>query len=453
IYALTIAATQQVASYLRDHGHAVRAYSGQTEQAERLAAEDDLLGNRVRALVATSALGMGFDKPDLAFVIHFGAPSSPVSYYQQVGRAGRGVASADVVLLPGDEDRAVWDYFASTGFPPERAVRAALAALAEAGKPLSTAAIEPLVDLSRTRLESMLKVLDVDGAVHRVTGGWQATGQEWSYDAERYAKVTQVRQDEQQAMLDYISSASCRMRFLREQLDDPGAADCGRCDNCRGSGLAVALDAAAVADAGEQLAKPGVPVDPRRMWPSSMSVLGVPVSGKIAAGEQAEEGRAIARFTDLGHGPRVRQLLRADSPDEAVPDDLVRAAIAVLASWGWEERPAAIVSIGSHRRPLLVRSLAEALSAVGRLPFLGEVGHVRASRPAGQHNSAQRLAAVWDAYDATTVAAAIAADHAGRALLVVDDTTDTGWTLTVVARLLRQAGAARVYPLVVGVAQ
>ncbi|MCU1676691.1 MAG: recombinase RecQ, partial [Frankiales bacterium] len=437
----------------REHGHAVRAYSGQTEQAERLAAEDDLLGNRVRALVATSALGMGFDKPDLAFVVHFGAPSSPVSYYQQVGRAGRGVASAHVVLLPGDEDRAVWDYFASTGFPPERAVRDALAALADAGKPLSTAALEPLVDLSRTRLESMLKVLDVDGAVRRVTGGWQATGVDWSYDADRYAKVAKVRRDEQQAMLDYMAARSCRMRFLREQLDDPGAGDCGRCDNCRGSALIVTLDEAAVADAGAQLSKPGVGVDPRRMWPSSMSVLGVPVSGKIAAGEQAEEGRAIARFTDLGHGPRVRQLLHASASDGPVPDDLMRAAVAVLAAWGWDERPAAIVSIGSRSRPELVSSFAEALAAVGRLPYLGVVEHRGSTKRDGQHNSAQRLANVWPAFDGSQVEKAIADDFAGRAVLLVDDTTDTGWTLTVVSRLLRRAGAGRVYPFVLGIAQ
>ena len=453
IYALTIAATQQVASYLREHGHAVRAYSGQTEQAERLAAEDDLLGNRVRALVATSALGMGFDKPDLKFVIHFGAPSSPVSYYQQVGRAGRGVASAQVVLLPGEEDRAVWDYFASTGFPPERAVRDALAALADAGKPLSTAALEPLVDLSRSRLESMLKVLDVDGAVRRVTGGWQATGEDWVYDADRYATVARVREDEQQAMLAYIATTACRMRFLREQLDDPGATDCGRCDNCRGATIDLRVDAAAVSDAGEQLSKPGVPVDPRRMWPSSMSVLGVPVSGKIAVGEQAEEGRAVARFTDLGHGSRVRELLRPGTADGAIPEDLVRAAVTVLAAWGWDERPAAIVSIGSHSRPLLIASFAEALATVGRLPYLGVVTHNGPSRRDGQRNSAQRLASVWNAFDAAAVESVIAADYAGRALLLLDDTTDSGWTLTAVTRVLRRAGAGRVYPFVLGVAQ
>ena len=193
IYTLTVAAAQEVAEHLRQHGYQVAAYSGQTEQTERLAAEDDLLGNRVKALVATSALGMGFDKPDLGFVIHFGAPSSPIAYYQQVGRAGRGVRSASVILLPGPEDQAIWDYFASVGFPPESQVRQALRVLADAAGPMSTAALETRVELSRNRLETMLKVLDVDGAVKRVRGGWTATGQPWNYEADRYAKVHQVR--------------------------------------------------------------------------------------------------------------------------------------------------------------------------------------------------------------------------------------------------------------------
>jgi ATP-dependent DNA helicase RecQ len=448
IYALTIAATEQVASYLRDRGHAVRPYSGQTEQTERLAAEDDLLGNRVRALVATSALGMGFDKPDLAFVVHFGAPNSPVAYYQQVGRAGRGVDAAQVVLLPGDEDAAVWDYFASTGFPPERAVREALAALADAGKPLSTAALEPLVDLSRSRLESMLKVLDVDGAVRRVTGGWQATGSEWSYDADRYATVSRVRLAEQQAMLDYIATTRCRMRFLREQLDDADAADCGRCDNCTGSRLGIGLDESAVRVAGEQVARPGVPFEARRMWPTAMTALGVPVSGKIGAGQQAEEGRAVARLTDPGLGLRIRDLLRTDT-DGAVPDEIVRAAVTVLAAWDWPERPAAIVAVGSQRRPQLVESFAAAIAGIGRLPYLGAVAHRGPSRPDAQHNSAQRLAAVWAAYDPGPVLDRLA-DAGGQPVLLVDDVTDTGWTIAVVARLLRLAGAGPVHPLVLG---
>ena len=158
------------------------SYTGKTENADRQQAEDDLLANRVKALVATSALGMGFDKPDLGFVVHLGSPSSPIAYYQQVGRAGRGVAHAEVLLLPGREDEAIWKYFASVAFPPEEQVRRTLDVLAQAGRPLSLPALEPLVELRRTRLETMLKVLDVDGAVHRVKGGWTSTGEPWVYD-------------------------------------------------------------------------------------------------------------------------------------------------------------------------------------------------------------------------------------------------------------------------------
>src|ERR1700734_188531 len=201
IYTLTVAAAHETAAFLRERGHDVVAYTGQDDHSERKAAEDSLLANQVKALVATSALGMGFDKPDLGFIVHLGAPQSPIAYYQQIGRAGRATERADVILLPGREDRDIWAYFGSLAFPPEGVVRATLAALAQAGRPLSTAALETRVDLSRGRLEMMLKVLDVDGAVRRVSGGWAATGAGWAYDADRYARVAAERSREQQAML------------------------------------------------------------------------------------------------------------------------------------------------------------------------------------------------------------------------------------------------------------
>ena len=176
VYTLTVAGAQDAGAFLRARGYPVAVYSGQTEDADRRAAEADLLDNRVKALVATSALGMGFDKPDLGFVVHLGAPPSPIAYYQQVGRAGRAVGSAEVILLPGAEDAAIWRYFASLAFPPEDQVRAVLSALSTVDRPLSTPALEARVELRRSRLELMLKVLDVDGAVRRVAGGWVATG-------------------------------------------------------------------------------------------------------------------------------------------------------------------------------------------------------------------------------------------------------------------------------------
>ncbi|WP_175548838.1 helicase-related protein, partial [Mangrovactinospora gilvigrisea] len=235
VYTLTVSAAEEVAAFLRQAGHQVASYSGRTENAEREAAEDDLQHNRVKALIATSALGMGFDKPDLGFVVHLGAPQSPIAYYQQVGRAGRGVERAEVLLLPGREDEAIWRYFASLAFPAEDRVRQTLDALeAEGGRPLSTPALEARVDLRRTRLETMLKVLDVDGAVRRVRGGWTSTGEPWVYDAERYERVARERASEQQAMRDYASTDACRMEFLRRRLDDEAAVPCGRCDNCTG---------------------------------------------------------------------------------------------------------------------------------------------------------------------------------------------------------------------------
>ena len=461
IYTLTVAASQQVADYLRERGLAVAAYSGQIEQTERLAAEDDLLHNRVKALVATSALGMGFDKPDLGFVIHFGAPSSPIAYYQQVGRAGRGVDSAEVVLLPGSEDEAIWDYFASVGFPAEQQVRTALDVLAAAGGPLSTAALETRIELSRSRLEAMLKVLDVDGAVARVRGGgppagrgaaggggWIATGQAWDYDADRYARVAQVRADEQRAMREYQATGRCRLRFLREQLDDASAADCGRCDNCDGLRLNAETSEQTVSAAEATLARPGVRIEARRMWPTAMPNLGVDVRGKIAVGEQAEAGRAVARFTDLGFGQQVRALLAESAPDQPPPTELVRAAVRVLAEWDWARRPETIVAVGSRRRPQLLADLAARLGEIGRLPVLGTVEHVGPSTR-GRSNSALRLREVWGSY---VLDDALAAAVDGRDVLLVDDFTDTGWTLTVIARLLREAGASAVCPFVLGIA-
>ncbi|MDQ1588243.1 MAG: ATP-dependent helicase RecQ, partial [Microbacteriaceae bacterium] len=215
IYTLTVAAAEDTARLLREAGHEVHAYTGRTDTAEREQLEQRLKTNDVKALIATSALGMGFDKPDLGFVLHLGAPSSPVAYYQQVGRAGRATENADVLLLPGSEDQDIWQYFASASMPVEHKARAVIEALEHTGAPLSTQALEARVDLRRTPLELLLKVLDVDGSVRRVSGGWVGTGQPWTYDSERYERVAAAREAEQQAMLDFETTSGCRMEFLQ----------------------------------------------------------------------------------------------------------------------------------------------------------------------------------------------------------------------------------------------
>lgn len=380
IYTLTVAAAEEATAFLRQRGFKVASYTGKTENADRLQAEIDLQENRVKALVATSALGMGYDKPDLGFVVHLGSPSSPIAYYQQVGRAGRGVAHADVLLLPGREDEAIWRYFADTAFPPETQVRQTLTALADAGRPLSVPALETAVDLRRSRLETMLKVLDVDGAVKRVKGGWAATGAEWMYDAERYTWVAKQRAAEQQAMRDYVSTSQCRMEFLRRQLDDEGAVPCGRCDNCAGAWIDSSVSAETLTGATKELDRPGVEVEPRRMWPTGMAALGVDLKGRIPVKDQCSTGRALGRLSDIGWGNRLRPLLAENAPDGPVPDGVLKAAVAVLADWarspgGWapnvadaSARPVGVVAVPSLRRPQLVGSLAQGIASIGRLP-------------------------------------------------------------------------------------
>ncbi|CAG7654585.1 RecQ family ATP-dependent DNA helicase [Actinacidiphila bryophytorum] len=460
IYTLTVAAAEEVAAFLRQRGYPVASYTGKTENADRLQAEEDLLANRVKALVATSALGMGFDKPDLGFVVHLGSPSSPIAYYQQVGRAGRGVDHADVLLLPGREDEAIWAYFASVGFPPEEQVRRTLGALEDAGRPLSLPALEPLVDLRRSRLETMLKVLDVDGAVRRVKGGWTATGQPWEYDAERYAWVARQRKAEQQAMREYAATTGCRMEFLQRQLDDEKAAPCGRCDNCAGPWVDPGVSPAALSGAAGELERPGAEVEPRKMWPSGMAAVGVSLKGRIPEDQQAATGRALGRLSDIGWGNRLRPLLSAQAPDGPVPDDVLAAVVTVVADWahapgGWAgsapatARPVGVVAMPSRTRPQLVGSLAEGLARVGRLPLLGSLGYAPQAGDFAAHrsNSAQRLRALAASFTVPDdLAAALAA--APGTVLLVDDYTETGWTLAVGARLLRQAGAAQVLPLV-----
>ncbi|MFK5632974.1 MULTISPECIES: RecQ family ATP-dependent DNA helicase [unclassified Ornithinimicrobium] len=465
VYCLTVAAAEDVAVALRAAGHEVAAYTGRTDPDERERLEGALRRNQVKALVATSALGMGFDKPDLGFVVHLGAPSSPVAYYQQVGRAGRATERADVLLLPGSEDRDIWSYFATVSMPRQDQADAVLGALSAAQRPLSTPVLETMVDVRRTRLELLLKVLDVDGAVEKVQGGWIGTGEPWVYDRERYQRVADARVREAELMVAYQGTDGCRMAFLQECLDDSTASPCGRCDSCAGAWYPTEIPDAAVGAAREQLGGVGVPLDPRAQWPTGMPRLGVEQKGKIASEEQAEPGRALARLSDLGWGQRLRAVLREgasrvgdpDDPEQElvagqpVPAEVMRAVVQVLAGWDWRERPVGVVAMPSRRRPAVTGSLAAQVSEIGRLPLLGTLDYVDGGPVGGPGgNSAFRLANVWGRIAAGPQLRETLASTRGPVLLV-DDLVDSRWTITVAARELRLAGADAVLPLVLAV--
>lgn len=443
IYALTVSAAENTARLLREAGHDVHAYTGQTDTAEREVLEQRLKNNDLKALVATSALGMGFDKPDLGFVLHLGAPSSPVAYYQQVGRAGRATDNADVLLLPGPEDEAIWHYFATASMPSQARAEAVIRELDD--EPTSTPALEARVDIRRTPLELLLKVLDVDGAVRKVQGGWVSTGAPWIYDEERYRRIAAEREAEQQHMLEYETTTECRMAYLQRALDDDSAAPCGRCDNCAGAWYPSSIAPDAAATAASSLERVGVPVDPRAQWP-----VGSPLArGNIAAAERMLEGRALARLTDLGWGNSLRALFAPNAPDAPASPALLAACVRVLADWNWDTRPVAVVSLPSRGHPLLVDSVARGLAGAGKLQYLGALDYAVPPSGGPGGNSAFRLAQVFTAFAVGPDVAQVLETLDGP-ILLVDDLADSRWTLTVAARELRRAGATGVLPFVVG---
>lgn len=437
IYCLTVAAAHDLAEALETAGWNVAAYTGRTEAEERERLEQALIHNELKALVATSALGMGFDKPDLGFVVHLGAPSSPVSYYQQVGRAGRATDHAEVVLLPGPEDERVWEYFASVSMPEEPVVQQLLGALGD--DPVSTPKLENAIDLSRTRIDQALKVLDVDGAVTRVKGGWVSTGSPWAYDHERYDGLASAREREQDLMLAYETTDACRMVFLRRELDDPTIGEgerCGRCDNCTGNHLSADVDPALVERIDARLQAPGVPLSQRKMWPT-----GSARRGKIKG---VAAGKALGRLNDVARGPALAALLRdsAYRPAENWRDDQwLTRFVAVLADWEWSQRPATVVALGTAdpARSEMVAATAEALASVGQMAFGGVVRAGEAEVEA--RNSAFRVNALDRYFDYSGLAV-----DAGPVLLLTGE-VDSGWSVTVAAADIAERFGVEVLPL------
>lgn len=431
IYCLTVSAAHDLADALNSVGWNVAAYTGRTEAGERERLEHALINNEIKALVATSALGMGFDKPDLGFVVHMGSPSSPVSYYQQIGRAGRGTARADVILLPGTEDKEIWEYFASVSFPREEVVRQLLTVLTDEAQ--STVKLESQVDLSRSRLEQVLKVLDVDGAVRRVRGGWVSTGQEWIYDAERYAGLERARKIEQQSMVNYQNTTDCRMLYLRKELDDVEATTpCGCCDNCTGKTWGLDTDASITLKVDQQLQTPGVKIAPRKMWPT-----GISVRGKIAG---LEEGRALGRLNDIARGPALKALLDSGAYSD---DPWMARIIEVLKNWDWTNRPANVVALGNTNfgSTEMIIQVAQSIAAVGRMNFSGVLPVLPGAEEVMAQNSAYRVEALLKQWDWSRGLQLVPGP-----ILLVTDLIDTGWSVTVAGNGIAQRTSEMVLP-------
>jgi ATP-dependent DNA helicase RecQ len=440
VYCLTVADTERVAAWLQASGIDAHAYNGRMQAEERERLEAALRQNEVKALVATVALGMGYDKPDLGFVVHYQRPGSVISYYQQVGRAGRAVHDADGILLSGREDDDIQDYFIRMAFPPAEQMQQVLEALASVDA-ATIGFLETQLNIRHNRLEVILKLLEVDGAVARDRSRYFRTASPWQYDADRIEHVTHLREQEVEQMRDYMKHNDCLMLFLTSALDDPSSEPCGRCMNCRSTPLPSLVSETVVRQAIDFLQRSRRPIVPRLRWaPDAIEDL----AGAIKPAN--EPGWALSIYGDAGWGRRVAE---AKNETKSFGPDLVRAAAECIREQ-WQPSPSDgwwVTSVPSRRSTRLVADAASAIAQQLGLPYRDDVITKVIDAPSQKkmENSAMQLR------NAHSSMGIVEMSLAGPVILV-DDVVDSRWTLTVAGHLLRRHGSGPVYPFAFAVA-
>nr|WP_202119529.1 RecQ family ATP-dependent DNA helicase [Pseudomonas otitidis] len=437
IYTLTVRDANQVAQWLKTQGFNVEAYTGETgDRREQL--EQALLNNQVKALVATTALGMGYDKPDLAFVIHYQMPGSVVAYYQQVGRAGRALDSAYGVLLSGEEESDITDWFIRSAFPTREEVADVLGALEEESDGLSVPELLSRVNLSKGRVEKTIALLSLESPAPIAKQGskWQLTAATLS-DAfwDRAERLTALRRDEQLQMQNYVRLPfGDHMGFLIGALDgDPSVVTEPALPP-----LPTTVDAELVKAAVEFLRRTSLPIEPRKKWPDG----GMPhygVKGFIAPIHQAESGRALCIWGDAGWGGLVRQ---GKYHDGHFSDDLIAACVKMIQEWSPQPGPAWVTCVPSLRHPDLVPDFAQRLAAALDLPF-----HMVIAKTDARPEQKTMANSTQQARNIDGSLALNGQPIPPGPVLLVDDMVDSRWTLTVSAWLLRKNGSGEVWPM------
>ena len=428
VYTLTVRDAEQVARWLRTRGIEAEAYTGQSGD-RRSELEQALLDNKVKALVATTALGMGFDKPDLAFVVHYQTPGSVVAYYQQVGRADRALDAAYGVLLSGTEETDITSWFIASAFPTRAQVRVVLDALEAAPERLSIREIQAAVNVSYPRIRKTIQLLGLESPAPIAPLGakWQLTAARLSAAFwERTERLTELLRAEQQQMQQYVDLSSGHMEFLIRSLDgDPGDFQPPDVPD-----LPVTVHPASVRDAVAFLRNESRPIEPRKQWPTGKS---------IAREHRTQPGKALCVWGDAGWGRLVSD---GKYRGDRFADELVDACAALVREWQQVPRPAWVTAVPSHRRPHLVPDFASRLAQALELRFQSvlERKETRPEQKTMENSDKQ----------ARNVIGSLAVDRRQvlqGPVLLVDDMVDSRWTFTVVAWELRRRGSGEVWPL------
>lgn len=436
VYCLTVKDTEKVANWLQLNGIQSEAYFGGAENREEL--EQKLLDNQIKALVSTVALGMGFDKPDVGFVIHFQRPGSVVAYYQQVGRAGRAMERAYGILLCGDEDDEIQEYFINSAFPPAQVMEEILYVLERNGG-LGINELLSRVNISYSMAAKALKILEVDRVVIKKDGLYFRTTELWQPDLARIKNVTDQRYRELRQMQRYITHKGCLMEFLERALDDPEPKPCGKCANCQGKGFKAEVGASLKASAITFLSEQVIIFEPRMRLSAGV----LPHRKRTIPSEfRTMPGRSLCYYGDAGWGKMVQ---KGKYHDNHFDDDLVKASAELICNrWDFgDQKPQWITAIPSRRRPHLVFEFANRLANILELPFCPILErYVDALEQKGMENSSMQARNVVSSLR-------IIGEPRPSAVLLVDDIRDSGWTLTIAGLLLREKNSGPVFPFTI----
>lgn len=438
IYCQTVHDTERLADWLTIKGFNAKPYHGGMDSDLRERLENDFKNNVVDILVATVALGMGFDKPDIYFVIHFQCPGSVVHYYQQVGRAGRKLDKSYGILLGGGDDEEIQDYFIKSAFPSKSVMENILNCL-EKSEGLSFYQILSHVNVSNSVLEKALKLLEIDQAIGVDYKGRRIffrTAKKWHPNEERIEKITQLRRAEVDEMKAYLEHDGCLMAFLQRTLNDPKPFDCGVCANCQNRGFSSEVDGNLHKEAKEYVRSERIELTPRKQFPTGLSV---PQKGrKVQKEYQNMPGRALCYYGDGLWGKLVRE---GKYQNGYFSHDLVEASAHLIKNlWRPDPYPKWVVPIPSNRHPTLVSEFARALAQTLRLQFHDILS--RTSNPPEQKNMENSLHQSKNVLSSLNIKGKIAP----YPILLVDDIVDSGWTLTIAGYLLQKNGSGVVFP-------
>lgn len=433
IYCLTIRDCKLVYRFLVSSGIPCACYYSELENDEKTFAIEQFMKNEIKVLIATVAFGMGYDKPDIAFVIHFQKPGNIVAYYQQIGRAGRNIENAYAILLCGSEDDEINQYFIESAFPTEKAMNSVIKAVTE-HPGIGLRAFEQYVNMRAMKIKQCVKYLLVNGDIYMERSKYYKTPRLWAPDLDKSNKITQIRIRELQEMDEFTHTSQCYMKYIANILDDPDASECGHCTNCLKRDLfSRKVSMQKIADVQRFVREDFHVIDPRKQWPAGVRVQD---KNKILPEYQCETGRVLSDYGDAGWGRHVADCkYQAGAFDE----QLVNASVNLLREYIVDNEIEWITNVSSLRRPDLVRDFAKRLAECLGL----EYQDVIIKKPGAKYQ--KELNTGFLQYQNVNDSFEVTEALPGNVLLV-DDMVDSRWTFTVCGYKLREKGCGKVFP-------